>query len=345
MTSITFRCDGATLPEIGTGHVIRDITLANAFVALGISRKEDILFAVRQEGAYSVGADIIRRSGFSSLSCSDIELDPQGPFEGETLSNTGAELIIFDRLETDRTTIRGARAKKARIVSFDDQGSGGASVDLVVNAILSSDLDESERHLQGYRYFILPEDTPMWRQRKGPVKRIFVSFGGYDRNNFSGQFLNAISSLCPGARVDVIVGEVEGETLKTLTEKTVMFAKGNVFLHHRPKNFSAFIDAADMAVVAGGLTIFQCVAAGLPAIGFSQYEHQRNTLARLAECGAIENGDYYTHGDNVFVDSVNKLLSSDNLRRRLSENCTRTLDNEGLSRVVAAIKKLLGREV
>jgi len=345
MTLITFRCDGATLPEIGTGHVIRDLTLANALVWSGVCRKEDILFAVRGDGPYAIGADIIRRSGFSSLSCADSDLDPQGSTEGKTLSETGAGLIIFDRLATDRTTVEVARAKNAKIVSFDDLGAGADVADLVINAILHSALDASDSRLEGYSYFILPENTPAWHQRIGPVKRVLVSFGGYDRNNFSGQFLDAIPRLCSNAQMDVIVGAVEGETLDTLTEKIVTITGARVSLHHRPKNFGAFIDAADMAVVAGGLTVFQCIAAGVPSIGFSQYDHQRETLKRLAEFEAIENGDLYPQNQDVFVDSVNKLLSSDILRYRLSEVSARTIDHDGLSRVIAAINKLLSGEV
>ena len=345
MTLITFRCDGATLPEIGTGHVIRDLTLANGLVSLGICQREDILFAVRSEGPYAVGADIIDQAGFSKLACADSDLDPKGASEGQTLSDTGAKVIIFDRLTTDRATIEAAREKRAKIVSFDDLGSGKGAVDLVVNAILYSAMGSCDRMLSGYDYLILPESTPNWRQRSGPVDRILVSFGGYDRNDLSGQFLDALPHLSSSARVDVVIGEVEGKGLNALKQKATRLGSGRVFLHRRPKNFGSFLDAADMAIVAGGLTIFQCVAAGVPVIGFSQYDHQRTTLKRLAKLGVIENGDACMHPQKAFVDSANKLLSSDSLRRVLSKTCAKTIDHDGLPRVISAITKLLSGEV
>ena len=43
---ITFRCDGATLAQIGTGHVRRNIAIAEMLVKKFVYKKKLVLFHV-----------------------------------------------------------------------------------------------------------------------------------------------------------------------------------------------------------------------------------------------------------------------------------------------------------
>ena len=64
---ILIRCDGAGLPEIGTGHVYKDISIAQDLIKGGFCKKTDIVFVSRRDGPFERGYKLLIGAGFSVL--------------------------------------------------------------------------------------------------------------------------------------------------------------------------------------------------------------------------------------------------------------------------------------
>ena len=106
---IVFRCDGATLPEIGTGHVVRAVTLARALARNLDLTPDNIVFATRNDGHYAIGHRTVKRSGFPVAGSDAETLTPNSVAERKWLAETGADLIVMDRLKTDAKLVRGLK--------------------------------------------------------------------------------------------------------------------------------------------------------------------------------------------------------------------------------------------
>ena len=107
---ITFRCDGATLPEIGTGHVRRDIAVAETLVKKKICSQKEISFVTRRSGSFRLGYDLIKKAKFSVENIEDKYLSWNSNQEANSLSKLKINILVLDRLST--TEIFMSRLKK-----------------------------------------------------------------------------------------------------------------------------------------------------------------------------------------------------------------------------------------
>ena len=64
---ILFRCDGGNVPEIGTGHIYRCLTIAKFLVSKKI-KKRNILFITKKNHNYFNGFKLIKSEGYSIFS-------------------------------------------------------------------------------------------------------------------------------------------------------------------------------------------------------------------------------------------------------------------------------------
>ena len=217
MSKVIFRCDGASLPEIGTGHVVRSLALADNFTKQGVCNFTDIIFATKQQGPFNVGAELIKDSPYPTLILDDEYSELNSEKEVEAISAIDANLVVFDKLTTDQAILSLLKTKGIKIVSLDDSINNASFVDCMINAILHSNVSQ-ENVLTGYQYLILPLATPKPKLRTKEVKRILVSFGGYDHNNLSRLFLESLSHNLKDLSIDIVVGSVSEGNIEHLRQ-------------------------------------------------------------------------------------------------------------------------------
>ena len=51
---ILFRCDAGTIKEVGTGHLIRSISVADQLVSSKIIKKENIFFLIKSKNKFLI---------------------------------------------------------------------------------------------------------------------------------------------------------------------------------------------------------------------------------------------------------------------------------------------------
>ena len=68
---ILFRCDGASLPEVGTGHVMRDISIAKRLINDKRIKENQIGFVSRKDGPFKRGFDLLKSAGMNILDIPD----------------------------------------------------------------------------------------------------------------------------------------------------------------------------------------------------------------------------------------------------------------------------------
>lgn len=182
---IIFRCDASL--EIGTGHLIRCLTLAKAFVQNG----DRCLFLSRSPSQNAMHQ--MRATGFDCISFHGDEEDGLRTFlnqKKDFLSSTES-LIFFDSYQISAKEETLWRTFVKKIAVIDDLMNRPHECDYLIDCNYRKEASENYRHLVPARTELLlgpsfapiraefPEarkHIPNWAERKG----IFVFWGGTD---------------------------------------------------------------------------------------------------------------------------------------------------------------------
>ena len=111
-----------------------------------------------------------------------------------------------------------------------------------------------------------------------------------------------------------------------------------------PNGLATELSRAELAIVAGGITAYECCALGVPAIAMPVTSAQRQTVHALARVGAVIETGFPPTDDRVIaqvVESVASLHRNERLRARLSAAARRVVDGGGAFRVADALRQFV----
>ena len=137
-----------------------------------------------------------------------------------------------------------------------------------------SKLKQSGFLLQGEKYVPLRKEffKIPHRDRK-KIKNILITTGGSDPDNMSYAILMACMSI--SQLKDMSYTVVVGNYFKNVEQLEKLQKKNpKIVLKHNVSNMSELMKYNDVAVSAGGTTVFEVCACGLPAISFSMADNQ-----------------------------------------------------------------------
>lgn len=345
---ITFRCDGATLPQIGTGHVRRAIAIADMLVKKKICLSKEISFVTRRLRSFKLGYGLVKKAGYYVENIEDKNLEWNSKQEASFLSKLKSDILVLDRLSTTRNWMSHLTGKFRTLVSMDDIGSGAKIADLVINGILH-DLSPKKNRYIGYKYLFLKNTNLLLKKKNTKkVNNIVVSFGGYDKRNLTKFFLNSLLHknflLERSLNIELLVGDAHHKAINTwkkLIKSILTNHKIKINLVVFSSDYFKRLAKADLAVVSGGLTVFDSISRGVPVIGLPQYKHQLKTLINLESKRVIKLGSLGMRLDKKnFINLFNKMIISFEDRIFLSKNSIKLFDRKGSDRVLNILSSL-----
>ncbi len=324
MRKVLFRCDGGSVPEIGTGHVARCLLLADK---LKSAKEFEIAFLMKD---YKEGIKRVSDCGYHVYKI---------PLEKDELRETinaindfSPEIVVVDRFDTEEEYLKKIKGTGVILITLDDLGPGQKYADITINAIRESGISLYD----GPQYIVLPE-MKFKEKKPSDCGGVFLSFGGYDHLNLTLKTMKALEKLDKKIDITVVVGGayVHRNELNSFLKKS----KRKFRVLFRPKDIGALFDQADVAVISGGLTLFEAMARGIPSIVLCQYEHQVETARRYENRGAticLGKGD--SLNEKTIYTKVNELIKNKGLRESLRNNGMMLVDGKGLKRVFELIK-------
>jgi spore coat polysaccharide biosynthesis predicted glycosyltransferase SpsG len=221
------------------------------------------------------------------------------------------------------TAVRGA----APLVVLQDSTEPPSDAAIVVS--VGGDMgDNDSKWLIGFEYAALR--PVFWglprRVVSDTVGQVLVTTGSTTFGGFARQLAAEVAGTALNSRVVLVLGP----------DATVEAPEGVEVLKTPHSLLEPFL-RADLVVTAGGQTMLEAAATGVPCVAIPVVENQRRQVERLAEAGAVRVCD--PAGD--VAGTAAELANDFELRRKLSKNGQQNVDGYGALRVAFEIERLL----
>lgn len=356
---IVFRCDASV--QIGSGHVMRCLTLANALRERGtqatiICREHPgHLFSLIEDTGHRlialpppVATTMEGRLAHSAwLGTSQAEDAEQVIAALKSIGHV--DWLVVDHYALDSEWESRMHGHVARIMVIDDLADRRHDCYLLLDQNFYADMetrydglvpDDCVR-LLGPKYALLRTEfrkvREQLRQRNGSIRRIFVFFGGSDLTNETAKALEAIKQLDrPEIGVDVVVGAANPhqDAIATLCD-----SMPEARLHVQVSNMAELMGSVDLAIGAGGSTTWERCAVGLPAIVLSLAENQVAIAVGTDEAGVLEYlGNCRDVSAERLTSEVKHFMENPNRLTAMSETARELIDSKGSERVCRALE-------
>ncbi len=360
-----FRVDASL--QIGSGHVMRCLTLAEALRAHGaqchfISREHPghLLELIRKRG-FAVNALPAKLSP-PPTNTQVISEHPKEPVHAPWLGcdwQTDAEetramvetlhpdWLMVDHYALDQRWETALRTSVERIMVIDDLADRVHDCDLLLDQNLVAQM--STRYadkvpaacglLLGPQYALL---QPIYAglhnripPREGQIQRIFIFFGGADSDNLTGRSLAAFLSLNrPDIEVDVVIAD-NCPHAEAISQQVAGHC--NIHLYSGLPTLAPLMVNADLAIGAGGATSWERLCLGLPTLVVTLAENQRPIADGLSQRGLIRLlGHQDAVDESTIAQELGKLLQQD-LDGDWSLRCLAAVDGKGIDLVCTAL--------
>lgn len=172
---------------------------------------------------------------------------------------------------------------------------------------------------------------------------ILITTGGSDSFNLAGQLLTEAMKYdaLKTKEYHVVSGSLNphiGE-LQALAQE-----HGNIHIHCNVTNMAELMAESKVALSAGGSTLYELCAMGVPVIAFSFAENQERLVQTFVKRGIAQyGGNYRTDGNKMIQNTIaglETLLEDGNLRAEYRKKARTLVDGKGADRIAEAIQAL-----
>jgi UDP-2,4-diacetamido-2,4,6-trideoxy-beta-L-altropyranose hydrolase len=321
-------------PGIGLGHLRRCLTLAEALAEQGAG----VAFIL---GVDTAGAAMVRARGFRAEPCGH----GPGPVL-EMLRPMSPDVVVADSYELTAADLLAYR-QTAPVAVLDDVGDRALPVDLLWNGgIHARSLDYATRTggrarlLLGTEYALLAREYRRLPDRVigSTAEKVLITVGGADPSGSLTRLLQATSRALPAATLDVVLGPYVPRPARPLS-----VGPDRVRFHEALPSLLAVMQAADLAVSAGGQTIYELAATATPTVAVWLAENQRAQVEEFARRGTLWAAGGVGGPEPIeerVTELVMRLAADVDARRAMSAAGRGCLDGHGASRTASAILEL-----
>ena len=339
--TLILRADGG--PGIGGGHVMRCLALAQAWSESG----GRAVFCTA-----TLAPSFRQRLVDEGFGCITVDAEAGSNTDAEATSaaakSLGARIVVVDGYQFPLEFHQRLRDAGLRTAALDDNGEIGAYVDdLVINqnrhaspALYAQRADHT-RLLLGTEYALLrrefrsPQDPP--RAFPASARHLLVTLGAADPLNVTAAVIACIGpALPPHTEIVVVVGGSNPHA-DAIAAHAALLLNCHV-LPDPGDGMPRLMATADLAVCAGGSTMWEMACTGVPFIPIVIAENQRQAAAAMMHDGypAIEAAAVERE-----LPAIVATLAADAGRRgALSRRGRQLVDGRGAERVCAALREL-----
>lgn len=306
---VAFRVDASI--EIGTGHVMRCLALADALSKRGafchfICREHpgNLLMLITEHGHQITPLPL-------GYGCSETRSTlPHASWLGDSwendanqtqsvLKNIDVGWLIVDHYALDQNWESAIRPYCHHLMVIDDLADRPHLGDILLDQNLgrsAKDYDDLVRpqtqRFIGLRYALLRPEFAQWRdyslaRRTQPqFQRLLITMGGVDKNNITGRVLSTLTycELPPSVEIIAVLGINAPHLASVKSQALTMPWSTHVMVG--VNNMAQLMAESDLAIGAAGSTSWERCCLGLPAIILVLAENQRSGAEALQQANA-----------------------------------------------------------
>ena len=279
-TKIIFRSDAGNIPEVGTGHLYRSITISKILKKKFNLKKKQIRFISKTNKKYKISGKILKQNNINFKKYKNFLLKENSNDEIDIFKKNPANLLVIDRWgNTKKNTIKQIKNHFSKIILIDDKCQH-SDFDLKINSLLNTrkDCNNSKK----FKNLILPsylfKNLKTKKKIKKNIKNVFLSFGGFDKNQYRRTILNFFKKK--EYKINLFLPS------NYSSQKKAKIGNSNIY-YFPEKFFFKYLSKSDISIVSGGLTLFDSLFFGIPTICIPQYDHQYKNAKILKHFEAI----------------------------------------------------------
>ncbi len=357
---VVFRTDASL--QIGTGHVMRCLTLADALRDRGaqcsfICRPHEghLLEIIAQRGHQSLALPVLQKGGRSSRKFTAYAdwlvtdwfsdaVDTKQVLNVNMVSES-LDWLVVDHYALDRRWEQALRTNARRIMVIDDLADRPHDCDLLLDQNLGRDekdygslLTPNTVTLIGTQFALLrPEFAALRpqslarREKKSQLRNLLIFMGGVDRDNTTGQVLNALKycDFPTDLRISVVMGPHAPWLPKIQTQAAQVPWPTQVLVE--VSNMAQLMADSDLAIGAAGGTAWERCCLGLPSLVLAIAENQFAGAVALQHAGAaIALETFQQIGEAI--NSMQLFHQTDSTLSKLSRAAAAVTDGYGCAR-------------
>lgn len=352
--------------QIGSGHVMRCLTLAQALRAAG----HDCRFVCRQHPGHLI--DLIRQHGFAvsvlplGTALATATVSPHAAWLGASqaedaaaciaiLENQACHWLVVDHYALDAQWEQALRLHCRHIMAIDDLADRSHDCDLLLDQNLGRlPQDYAERVPAGCRlligtdYALLRPEFAQWRsaslrrrQQTGCLKQLLINLGGVDKDNHTGTVLAALAQAADRLPEHWRLTVVMGATAPHLTavRQQAQSLPWPVEVRVNADNMAELMANADLAIGAAGSTVWERCCLGLPTLQIILAENQKTVAHLLDENQAARLVDIDRPLEAQLITFFTGISHDPEILSTLSQQASILVDGQGVTRVTQKLEE------
>lgn len=358
---VAFRTDASI--AMGTGHVMRCLTLADALNEMGAECQflcrphvGHLLPLIAERGHRVKALQELPQADFSPATA-----DPahaawlgtswyQDALDCRRALDGVVDWLVLDHYALDRRWEQALRPLCRRLMVMDDLADRPHDCDLLLDPSLGrvpADyarwLPEGTVTLLGPQFALLRPEFALLRtesltRRQVPeLRQLLITMGGVDKDNASGLVLTALSActLPPNLEITVVMGPHAPWLTEVCQQAATMSCPTRVLVG--VANMARLMADSDLAIGAAGSTAWERCCLGLPSIQLVLAKNQELIAAALSNYGAS-----ITMRPETIKTQMMRLLSQRKLSEllsRLSQSARVIADGTGTQKVIHGLMR------
>lgn len=316
---------------IATGHVMRTLAVADAVRMRG----EETTFILADDQAAALLEE--RKYPYLILHTAWNDMESELPVLKRVIRERKIKRILVDSYQVTARYFE----KLSKIVEtayIDDLNAFHYAVDTLICYANYWGKFHYEQNYPGTRLFLGTEYVPLrqaffdcGRKNIAPhVKRVLLMSGGTDRYGVLERFLSEVNTKSY-EQIDVICGRYNG-AYDTLRREYAQ--EHNIRIHRVVSDIERYMTEADLAISAGGITLYELCACGTPTISYALADNQLDNVKKFQEDGQI------AYAGDVRMDDVVKnikhcmeIYDAVSVRQEKSLQMQKLVDGKGARRI------------
>jgi UDP-2,4-diacetamido-2,4,6-trideoxy-beta-L-altropyranose hydrolase len=336
--NVIIRADAG--PQIGTGHVMRCLALAQALQDSGVKAT----FSVAEKFPWL--ESLLGKEGVEAVRMLAKPGSSEDAIQTAKLARKeGCDWVIVDGYHFGAGYQSIIKTNGLRLLFLDDIGHADHySADIVLNQnvnaceTLYKSRENYTRLMLGTQYALLRRDfreLQGWHREIADVAdKILVTLGGSDPKNNTFKVIECLNLVeVDELEINVIVG-ANNPHLKTL-QSAAMSSRLTIRIDENVAKMPSRMAWADMAISAGGTTCLELAFMGLPTCIVVIAENQSFNAQTLHDQGLMINlGPPSLIDEERAAQIIGNLIKDKERRRKMSRSASRMVNGLGAKKVV-----------